>query len=112
MAGYKAPFYNENISKVGLLRVSLAADIIRVYNGVFEDRKVAWEKPAPNSVVSIAYATGAVVAYKFQSDLQHVAMRIRAFEEDTPDPGSIYETQDKRHSSLPKLEEMVPAKLY
>lgn len=110
--GYKTQFYKENISKLGLLGVSLAADVIRVYSMVFEDRKVVWEKAAPNSVVAVAYATGAVLAYKFNADLFHVCMRIRSVEEGTPDPGTLAATEDKRHAKLPKLEDMVPAKMF
>ena len=78
---------------------------------VFDDRKVVWEKAAPNSVVSVAYATGALLAYKFQSDLYHVAMRIRSFEEGTADPGTLSETQAQRHANIPKLEDMIPSKM-
>ena len=111
MSGYKAPFYKDNINKLGLLRVSLAADIIRAFSMVFDDRKVVWEKAAPNSVVSVAYATGALLAYKFQSDLYHVAMRMRSFEEGTADPGTLSEIQAQRHANIPKLEDMIPAKM-
>ncbi|MCK1734758.1 hypothetical protein IVA79_12500 [Bradyrhizobium sp. 138] len=110
--GYKTPFYKENISKLGLLGVSLAADVIRVYSMVFDDRKVVWEKAAPNSVVAVAYAAGAVLAYKFNADLYHVCMRIIAVEEGSSDPGTLAETEEKRHSNLPKLEDMVPEKMY
>ncbi|MBR1170235.1 hypothetical protein JQ571_24880 [Bradyrhizobium liaoningense] len=110
--GYKTPFYTENISKLGLLGVSLAADVIRAYSMVFEDRKVVWEKAAPNSVVATAYATAAVLAYRFNKDLYHVCMRIRAVEEGTPDPGTLGETEEQRHADLPKLEDMIPAKMY
>lgn len=110
--GYKAPFYKENISKLGLLNVNLAADIIKVYSMVYDDRKVVWEKAAPNSVVSVAYGTGAVLAYKFNADLYHVAMRIRSFEEGTADPGTLSKTEAMRHAELPKLEGMVPDKMF
>jgi hypothetical protein len=111
MHGYKAPFNKEHIRKLGLLPVSLAADIIRVHSMAFEDRKVAWEKAPPNSIISLAYATGAVSAYRFQADLFHVAMRIRSLEEGTPDPGTLSETQKKRHADLPRVEDMVPQKI-
>lgn len=111
VAGYKTPFYTDNISKLGLLGVSLAADVIRVYSMVFDDRRVVWEKAAPNSVVSVAYGTAAVLAYRFNADLYHVCMRFRSVEEGTPDPGTLSETEAQRHANLPKLEDMVPAKL-
>ncbi|OKO88083.1 hypothetical protein AC629_11090 [Bradyrhizobium sp. NAS80.1] len=111
ISGYKAAFYKENISKLGLINVSLAADIIRVYSMVFDDRKVVWEKAAPNSVVAVAYATGAVLAYRFNADLYHVAMRIRSLEEGSADPGTLQETEAQRHAKLPKLEDMVPEKM-
>jgi hypothetical protein len=110
--GYKAPYFNQNIAKLGLINVSLAADIIRVYSMMFEDRKVVWEKAAPNSVVSIAYATGSVSAYRLNADLYHVAMRIRAFEEGTTDPGTLATTEAERHKDLPQLEDMVPSQMY
>ncbi|WP_441281070.1 hypothetical protein [Tardiphaga sp. 862_B3_N1_1] len=109
--GYKTPFYQQSISRLGLLNVTLAADIIKVYSMVHDDRKVVWEKAAPNSVVSVAYATGAVLAYKFNADLYHVGMRIRSFEEGTEDPGTLSKTEATRHAHLPKFEDMIPEKM-
>lgn len=109
--GFKARFFDENVGKLGLINVSLAADIIKVYSMIFEDRKVVWEKAAPNSVVSVAYATAAVTAYRFNSDLFHVAMRIRAFEDNTLDPGTLSATEAERYKDLTKFEDMTPAKM-
>ncbi|QUS40665.1 hypothetical protein RPMA_18885 [Tardiphaga alba] len=111
IAGFKAPFYKENIGKLGLLDVHIAADIIKVHSMVHDEKKIVWENAAPNSVVCIAYATSAALAYKFNADLYHVAMRIRSFEEGTADPGSLSSTEAARHADLPKFEDMIPEKI-
>lgn len=96
---FHAAIYEAHISQLGSLGASLAADIVTV---------ASMAKPVPPTQVealslgmlAAAYLTHAVAMTNWQQDLYHVAMRLRAAEEGSPDPGILSETRAKRASQL------------
>jgi hypothetical protein len=61
------------------------------------------DQPLPNELVFKFYASQEEFFARWASDLYHVAMRIRAVEESTPDLGTLIETQEKRYSEIDLL---------
>jgi hypothetical protein len=99
---FDAPIYRANISSLGLLGTSLGADIIKVLGKANGKLFISDESPTPFPLDMVAklYEGQADSYVKWCSDLFQVAMRIRAVEEGTPDPGTLVETQAKRYAEL------------
>lgn len=102
---FEAPVFKASISNLGILGANLGADVIRVLskaNG--KEVKFQQEIALPHDVVITLYEGNHAALEKWASDLYHVAMRIRAAEDGTPDPGTLVETQDERYAELkPKI---------
>jgi hypothetical protein len=58
----------------------------------------------PNNVVAALYKALMEGMREWHADLYHVAMRIRAIEEGTPDPGTLLEAQNKRQEEQAEKE--------
>jgi hypothetical protein len=98
---FEAPVFTANISNLGLLGANLGADVISVCslaNG--KEVKFEHEQPMPHDMVLMIYQGNLRSLEKWQSDLHHVAMRILANENNTADPGTLIETQDKRYAEI------------
>ncbi len=98
---FTAPVFQANISNLGLISANLGADIIKVLsraNG--KDIKIERDEPMPHDIALMIYEGNHRVLQKWRFDLYHVAMRIRAAEESTPDPGTLLETQEQRYKEL------------
>jgi len=96
---FNAPVYQANVSKIGLLGASLGADVVRVMTrtGVTVP-PTTQDQPLSNEVVATLYDRMADAMREWYADLYHVAMRIRAHEEGTSDPGTLTEAQAKRQA--------------
>lgn len=94
---FNAPVYQANISKIGLLGASLGADVVRLMAKTGITAPPAdFDRPLPNEMVAAMYNGMVDGMREWCADLHHVAMRIRAREEGTPDPGTLLEAQIKR----------------
>jgi len=89
---FEAPVYQANISKIGLLGVSLGADVVKVMSvtGV-SPTPMTFEMPMDHDLMGTLYEGLADRMKKWQQELYHVAMRFRAIEEGTADPGTLTE---------------------
>jgi hypothetical protein len=98
MESFDAPIFRSHLSKIGLLGPSLAADVVIVLS-VADGKSQDFESTSPLTMEFIAntlYARHALKMKHWQEDLFHVAMRIRAVEEGTPDPGTLSATSVAR----------------
>ena len=91
-----APVFKANISDIGLLGVSIGADVIKVLS-----RAAGRENKTVDVIIDHQHLAklykGAVETYKeWQADLLHVAVRIRAEQEGTADPGTLLQEQSRR----------------
>jgi len=96
---FDAPVYKPNISNLGLLGVSLGADVVTVLS--FADGKTrdfVSSQPVANDFIADLYEADALLLKDWGQDLFHVAMRIRATEEENPDPGTLRETEAARRA--------------
>jgi hypothetical protein len=94
---FSAPVYQANISKIGLLGVSLGTDVVRVMaNSGIIAPLAELNQPLSNETVAKLCDGVADGMREWKADLYHVAMRIRAYEEGTPDPGTLQEAQNQR----------------
>uniref|UniRef100_E6VLM8 Uncharacterized protein n=1 Tax=Rhodopseudomonas palustris (strain DX-1) TaxID=652103 RepID=E6VLM8_RHOPX len=106
-AGFDAPVFRENLKSIGLLGPSLGGDVIKVLSKADgKTTKVELDQPPPHSINATFYAATFDYLQKWRSDLHHVAMRIRSIEENTPDPGSLVETEASRHGAIKPLDDM------
>jgi hypothetical protein len=96
---FEAPIYKANIAKLGLLGVSLAADVIMVCSVAKEGVVMKLENAIPNEMLATIYENNASSLLDWHADLYHVAMRIRAEEEGTPDAGTLLEAREKREKA-------------
>lgn len=94
LASFATPFYDANISRLGLLEASLGADIVTVFSRAKRNEPID-VNAMDASMIATLYDTHAESMTRWAADLYHVATRIRAFEEGTPDPGTLTE-QDPR----------------
>jgi hypothetical protein len=94
---FNAPVYQASVSKIGLLGASLGADVVRVMTkpGIAVP-PVEFNRPISNEMLATLYDGMADGMREWFADLYHVAMRIRAREEGTLDPGTLMEDQAKR----------------
>jgi hypothetical protein len=94
---FNAPVYQANVSKIGLLGASLGADVVRVMTkpGISVPAP-EFDRPISKEMQAKLYLGMAATMEEWGADLCHVAMRIRAGEEGTPDPGTLMEHQIKR----------------
>jgi hypothetical protein len=94
---FNAPVYQANVSNIGLLGASLGADVVSVMTrtGII-DPPATIDRPMSNEVVAKLYAGLENAMREWREDLCHVALRIRAREEGTLDPGTLLEAQIKR----------------
>jgi hypothetical protein len=100
---FNAPTYQANISKIGLLGASLGADVVRVMTATGTTVPPAtFDPPVSNQMIAKLYHGLVDGMREWHADLHHVAMRIRAFEENTPDPGTLLEAQNKRQEAAKK----------
>src|SRR5262249_16072666 len=63
-----------------------------------------FDRPISNEMLAKLYIGMAATMEEWWADLYHVAMRIRAREEGTPDPGTLMEDQTKRRQEKAKKE--------
>ena len=102
---FNAPAYQASVSKIGLLGASLGADVVRVMTkpGIAIP-PVESNRPISNEMLATLYDGMADGMREWIADLHHVAMRIRAREEGTPDPGTLMEDQTNRRQEKAKKE--------
>jgi len=96
---FDAPVFRANIDNLGLLGASLGADMITVLS--YADGKSKdfnSEQPIKQDLLAKLYEGNALLLKHWAQDLYHVAMRIRAIEEGTPDPGTLSATQRERRA--------------
>jgi hypothetical protein len=101
---FDAPIFRLHLSKIGLLGPSLAADVVIVLS-VADGKSQDFETTSPLTMEFIAntiYGPNALKMKHWREDLFHVAMRIRAVEEGTPDPGSLSATRTARRAGTIK----------
>lgn len=98
MPSFDAPIFKANIGNLGLLGTSLGADVIRVLSRADGKVKTAppTEKPMPNDMVAMLYEAYSASLEQWRANLHHVAMRILATENGTPDPGTLNERDMKQ----------------
>jgi hypothetical protein len=102
---FNAPVYQASVSKIGLLGASLGADVVRVMTKPGITVPAAeFDRPISNEMLAKLYVGMAATMEEWWADLCHVAMRIRAREEGTPDPGTLMEDQTKRRQEKAKKE--------
>jgi hypothetical protein len=95
---FEAPVYRANISKIGLLGASLGADVVKVMAPTGVKMQMAFDLPMDHDMMAVAYEGLADRMEEWHGELYHVAMRFRAKEEGTPDPGTLIETHDQRRA--------------
>jgi hypothetical protein len=107
---FKPPVYQANVSNIGLLGASLGADVVSVMTrtGII-DSPATINRPISNEVVAKLYAGLENAMREWREDLYHVALRIRAREEGTSDPGTLLEAQIKRKQEKKKDERDIAA---
>jgi hypothetical protein len=93
---FRAPVFEYNIGKLGLLAVSIAADVIIVCARAHKEVDVKFESPALLSLVAASYRGHAEDLKKWHGELHHVAMRLIAAEAATADPGVLITYRQKR----------------
>lgn len=100
---FDAPIFRSHLSKIGLLGPSLAADVIIVLS-IADGKSQDFESTSPLTMEFIAniYGHYALKMKHWREDLFHVAMRIRAFEEGTRDPGTLSATSGARRAGTIK----------
>jgi hypothetical protein len=81
----------------GDIEGSLGADVVRVMTkpGIAIP-PAEFNRPISNEILATLYDRRADAMWEWLADLYHVAMRIRAHEEGTADPGALIEDQAKR----------------
>jgi hypothetical protein len=102
---FDAPVFKANIDNLGVLGAYLGADIIKVLsraNG--KEVKLHQEQPMPHDAVITIYEGNRRTLQKWASDLYHVAMRILSYENGTPDPGTLIETEAQRYAEIKEAE--------
>lgn len=108
LTSFEAPVFKANVSKLGLLGVSIAADVIKVLSRARPGSQVAMDTPIPHSVAATLYASDYDAMNKWHSDLHHVALRIIAQESGLDDPGTLIATEEARYATLPSMEKLMP----
>jgi len=97
----KAPIFTASIPKLGLLNTDIGADIIKVLSKADGEKiLMKTDTPMPYPILFALHLARADFLDKWASDLFHVAMRMRAIEEGTPDPGSLITTQAERYAKI------------
>jgi hypothetical protein len=108
LTSFDAPIYKANIDKLGLLGVSIAADVIRVMSRARAGVETINSDPVPYAVAAAIYAGDYDAMNKWYDDLHHVAVRIIANEGGLPDPGTLLDTKDERYKKLPDVGDLLP----
>ncbi|MCS3929553.1 hypothetical protein M2175_004584 [Bradyrhizobium elkanii] len=108
LTSFEAQVFKANIDKIGLLGVSIAADVIKVLSRARPGISVELDAPIPHSVSAALYASDYDSMNKWHSDLHHVALRIIAQENGAKDPGTLIETQKSRYATLPSIDNLMP----
>jgi hypothetical protein len=101
---FDAIVFKQNIAHIGLLGPSLGGDVIKVLS-IAQGKPMSVElenKTIPNEIVASLYGGHAEHLRDWIDDLYHVAMRIRSVEENTPDPGTLTQTQKARREKSKK----------
>ncbi|PDT76987.1 hypothetical protein [Bradyrhizobium sp. C9] len=102
---FKTPIYDTNISKIGLLGISIAADVVKVMNRAKRpELSIPNEPPLEHKFMKTIYDTASAAYKNWGSDIYHVAMRIRATEEGWRDPGTLVETAAARQANTQAYE--------
>jgi hypothetical protein len=100
------PLFDANVNRLGLLGMSLAADVVYVVTRAKLPVNIQTEKPMDNRMAAKLYE-GLVTTFENQrDDIGHVVRRIIAFENgapaSAPDPGTLYAFQEARSKSKAK----------
>jgi hypothetical protein len=96
--------YQANVTKIGLLGVSLGADVVKVMAPTaVRQTPTTSDTPFPHEIVALWYDGLASRMSEWHGELYHMAMRFRAAEAGTPDPGTLLERSQRQ-----KQEETVP----
>jgi hypothetical protein len=107
---FDAPVFRTNISKLGLLGPSIGADIITVLSRADGKPKLfAQDQTLSNETLVTMYKGNADALDNWRDDLSHVARRIRAIENGTPDPGSLSSTEKNRRAARKEKKEALRA---
>jgi hypothetical protein len=98
---FDAPISKANVPHLGMLGANLGADIIKVLSRANDKEiKFSVEQPMPHDVVLMIFQGNLTSLRKWSSDLYHAAMRIRAYEDNTKDPGTLTETEAERYKDV------------
>jgi hypothetical protein len=92
---FEAPVYQANVSKIGLLGTSLGADVVKVMTVTGVRAQMTFDVPMDHDMMATLYEGLADRMEEWQGELYHVAMRFRAVEEGTPDPGTLLERKQR-----------------
>jgi hypothetical protein len=107
LSSFDAPVYKANIDKLGLLGVSIAADVIKVMSRARPGIESVNADPIPYSVATAIYAADYDAMNKWHDDLHQVALRIISLESGTPDPGTLLTTKEARYKKLPDVADLI-----
>ena len=83
-----APIFKANISKLGMLGASIAADVVLVASKAKggEPTKIKSETQYSHDILATIYKGNEEVMTDWRQDLLHVASRLRSIRDGTPDP--------------------------
>jgi hypothetical protein len=93
---FEAPVFRTNIAKLGLLGASLASDVVLVASRAKDTPKIVLDKPISFDMLKTVYKGIEQSMDEWCADLTHVALRLRAAQEGTPDPGALQYARQKR----------------
>jgi hypothetical protein len=93
---FDAPVFKANISNLGLLGASLAADVVTVCSRATPAPVTKFDTPAPIAMVVSFYAAHSLIMHEWMEDLIHVGRRLRAAEEGTEDREQLFMMQQER----------------
>jgi hypothetical protein len=99
MYSFDAPVFKTNISQLGLLGASLAADVVAVCSRATPSLVAEFDKPPPARMIAGLYAAHQKELENWEQDLVHVGRRLQAAEEGTPDLEQLVLVQARRRGA-------------
>jgi hypothetical protein len=100
LPGFDAPVFKANISQLGLLGPSLAADVVTVMARAEGKDRPAIDIIPSNEILITIYRGNAEALKKWRQDLAHVAQRISAAMSSQTDPGTLASTEARRRKQI------------
>jgi hypothetical protein len=99
---FDAPIFQANIGKIGLLGISLAADMIIVLSRARPATPIKFDRAIGHDMAATVYEGFSRSMGEWHSDLYYVAMRIIAAEAGKPDTGTLTEMKMKEQADKEK----------